>query len=103
LIGGLSIAQVNLPVGFSMGHDYSNVGEGGLWRVGANTPPRKGHRRDALRQLVGQTVIEGALRLDLHPPSFAPFLPADQLDSYIAGLILLAAAPCTAMVLCRAA
>ncbi|MGC4398041.1 ACR3 family arsenite efflux transporter [Hydrogenophaga sp. T2] len=37
---------------------------------------------------------------------FAPWLPADQLDSYVAGLILLAAAPCTAMVfvwsqLCR--
>jgi ACR3 family arsenite transporter len=29
---------------------------------------------------------------------FAPMLPADQLDSYVAGLILLAAAPCTAMV-----
>jgi ACR3 family arsenite transporter len=29
---------------------------------------------------------------------FAPYLPLDQLDSYIAGLILLAAAPCTAMV-----
>lgn len=29
---------------------------------------------------------------------FAPWLPADQLDSYVAGLILLAAAPCTAMV-----
>src|SRR5471030_1939911 len=29
---------------------------------------------------------------------FAPWLPANQLDSYIAGLILLAAAPCTAMV-----
>ena len=29
---------------------------------------------------------------------FAPYLPADQQDSYIAGLILLAAAPCTAMV-----
>ena len=29
---------------------------------------------------------------------FAPLLPTDQLDSYIAGLILLAAAPCTAMV-----
>jgi ACR3 family arsenite transporter len=28
----------------------------------------------------------------------APLLPPDQLDSYIAGLILLAAAPCTAMV-----
>jgi len=37
---------------------------------------------------------------------FAPLLPPEQLDSYIAGLILLAAAPCTAMVfvwsqLCR--
>ena len=37
---------------------------------------------------------------------FAPYLPANQIDSYIAGLILLAAAPCTAMVfvwsqLCR--
>lgn len=29
---------------------------------------------------------------------FYDFLPADQIDSYIAGLILLAAAPCTAMV-----
>ncbi|HBP6524500.1 TPA: ACR3 family arsenite efflux transporter [Pseudomonas aeruginosa] len=29
---------------------------------------------------------------------FAEWLPADQLDSYVAGLILLAAAPCTAMV-----
>jgi ACR3 family arsenite transporter len=29
---------------------------------------------------------------------FRPFLPADQVTSYIAGLILLAAAPCTAMV-----
>ncbi|MDO1530552.1 ACR3 family arsenite efflux transporter [Fulvimonas sp. R45] len=29
---------------------------------------------------------------------FASWLPADQLDSYVAGLILLAAAPCTAMV-----
>ncbi|WP_026607145.1 ACR3 family arsenite efflux transporter [Methylocapsa acidiphila] len=29
---------------------------------------------------------------------FRPFLPASQIDSYIAGLIILAAAPCTAMV-----
>ncbi|WP_375461103.1 ACR3 family arsenite efflux transporter [uncultured Enterovirga sp.] len=29
---------------------------------------------------------------------FRPYLPADQADSYIAGLIILAAAPCTAMV-----
>lgn len=29
---------------------------------------------------------------------FRPYLPTDQIDSYIAGLIILAAAPCTAMV-----
>ncbi len=29
---------------------------------------------------------------------FRPYLPADQTDSYIAGLIILASAPCTAMV-----
>jgi ACR3 family arsenite transporter len=29
---------------------------------------------------------------------FRPYLPADQIESYMAGLILLAAAPCTAMV-----
>jgi len=29
---------------------------------------------------------------------FAPWLPPDDIDSYVAGLILLAAAPCTAMV-----
>ncbi|RAX29086.1 arsenic resistance protein, partial [Enterococcus sp. HPCN18] len=38
--------------------------------------------------------------------AFADWVPAAQIDSYIAGLILLAAAPCTAMVfvwsnLCR--
>jgi ACR3 family arsenite efflux pump ArsB len=31
---------------------------------------------------------------------FRPLLPAGQIDAYVAGLILLAAAPCTAMVLC---
>ena len=30
---------------------------------------------------------------------FRPWLPADQINSYIAGLIILAAAPCTAMVM----
>ncbi|MCE1234944.1 MAG: ACR3 family arsenite efflux transporter [Hyphomicrobiales bacterium] len=29
---------------------------------------------------------------------FRPWLPADQIDGYVAGLVLLAAAPCTAMV-----
>jgi len=30
--------------------------------------------------------------------AFRPWLPADQIDGYVAGLIILAAAPCTAMV-----
>ena len=29
---------------------------------------------------------------------FAPWLPSEQIDSYVAGLVILAAAPCTAMV-----
>lgn len=31
-------------------------------------------------------------------PVFASYLPQDELDSYIAGVVLLVAAPCTAMV-----
>ena len=38
------------------------------------------------------------LATDLHRRLFAPWLPAAEIHSYIAGLILLAAAPCTAMV-----
>jgi ACR3 family arsenite transporter len=30
--------------------------------------------------------------------AFAPWLPSEQIDSYVAGLVILAAAPCTAMV-----
>ena len=56
------------------------------------------HRRHALHQLGGQAVLDGAARLALHRLLFRPYLPAEQIDSYIAGLILLAAAPCTAMV-----
>jgi arsenite transporter len=36
--------------------------------------------------------------VDLRAARVRTFLPANQLDSYVAGLILLAAAPCTAMV-----
>ena len=36
--------------------------------------------------------------LAVHGWLFRPWLPAGQIDSYIAGLIILAAAPCTAMV-----
>jgi ACR3 family arsenite transporter len=50
------------------------------------------------RQLARQAVFDGVARLAVHPPSVRADAAADQLDSYIAGLILLAAAPCTAMV-----
>ena len=57
------------------------------------------HRRHAVHQLGGQAVLDGAARPGSSSASCSRrWLPADQIDSYIAGLILLAAAPCTAMV-----
>ncbi len=98
-VGRMEIAKVNLPVGLLIWVmvipmlvkvDFSALGE-----------VRK-HARG-----IGVTLVVNWL---VKPFSmaflgwlfirhwFAPYLPADQLDSYIAGLILLAAAPCTAMV-----
>jgi arsenite transporter len=51
-----------------------------------------------LRQLGVQAVLDGALAWLFIGYLFRPLLPGDQIDSYIAGLIILAAAPCTAMV-----
>ena len=51
----------------------------------------EGHDADKLRQIL--------IDEERPPPGFAvEELPPDQIDSYIAGLIILAAAPCTAMV-----
>ena len=57
------------------------------------------HRHDRRRQLAGQAVLDGAAGLDLHRAS-VPALAAGRSDrrATSAGLILLAAAPCTAMV-----
>jgi arsenite transporter len=44
-----------------------------------------------------QTLFNGRPRLVFVGHLFRPLLPAAQINSYIAGLILLAAAPCTAM------
>jgi len=98
-IGRLEVAQVNLPVGLLIWVmiipmlvkvDFSALAE------------MKQHVRG-----IGVTLFVNWL---VKPFSmaflgwvfirnlFAPMLPAEQLDSYIAGLILLAAAPCTAMV-----
>lgn len=56
------------------------------------------HRRDPVHQLGRQTVLDGDAGVVFLGWLFRPYLPADQIDSYIAGLIILAAAPCTAMV-----
>jgi ACR3 family arsenite transporter len=98
-IGSLEVAQVNLPVGLLIWvmiiPMLVKVDFGALHEV-------KQHIRG-----IGVTLFVNWL---VKPFSmaflgwffirnlFAPMLPADQLDSYIAGLILLAAAPCTAMV-----
>ena len=100
VIGALSVAQVNLPVGFLIWvmiiPMLVKVDFGAL---GPDSAACQGHRRHALRQLAGQALFHGASWLDFHSACLCSrWLPADQLDSYIAGLILLAAAPCTAMV-----
>ncbi|ARN21173.1 ACR3 family arsenite efflux transporter [Piscinibacter gummiphilus] len=98
-VGALEVARVNLPVGvliwvmiipMLLKIDFAALG-----RV-------KGHVRG-----IGVTLF---INWAVKPFSmallgwlfirhvFAPLLPPDQLDSYVAGLILLAAAPCTAMV-----
>src|SRR5574340_360041 len=98
-IGRMGIAQVNLPVGLLIWvmiiPMLVKVDFGALHEV-------KQHVRG-----IGVTLFVNWL---VKPFSmaflgwlfvrnlFAPMLPAEQLDSYIAGLILLAAAPCTAMV-----
>ena len=98
-IGQMEVAQVNLPVGLLIWVmiipmlvkvDFSALGE--------------------VRQHVKGIGVTLLVNWLVKPFSmaflgwlfirhwFAPYLPPEQLDSYIAGLILLAAAPCTAMV-----
>ncbi len=99
IVGGLEIANVNLPVGLL------------IWVMIIPMLVKVDFRAlNEIRQHtrgIGVTLFVNWL---VKPFSmaflgwlfvrelFAPWLPADQLDSYIAGLILLAAAPCTAMV-----
>ncbi|MFC3068825.1 ACR3 family arsenite efflux transporter [Phenylobacterium soli] len=98
-IGGLEIAQVNLPVAgliwlmiipMLMKIDFRALGEVGRhWRgIGVTLFVNWAVKPFSMAAL-GAFFI-GHL--------FRPWLPAGEIDSYIAGLILLAAAPCTAMV-----
>ncbi|AWC23690.1 arsenic transporter [Aminobacter sp. DSM 101952] len=98
-IGGAEIAKVNIPVAvliwlmiipMLLKIDFAAMGEVGRhWRGIGVTLFINWAVKPFSMALLGWLFI-GWL--------FRPYLPADQIDSYIAGLIILAAAPCTAMV-----
>ena len=52
----------------------------------------------AIRQLAGEAVLHGLDRLAVFPHFFCAWISPADADQYIAGCIILAAAPCTAMV-----
>lgn len=98
-IAGLEIAKVNIPVGvlvwvmiisMLLKIDFSALHQvKAHWRgIGVTLFINWGVKPFSM-EFLGWLFIRHV---------FADYLPQDQLDSYIAGLILLAAAPCTAMV-----
>ncbi|MER1969103.1 ACR3 family arsenite efflux transporter [Castellaniella sp. GW247-6E4] len=98
-IGRLEIAQVNLPVGILIWVMIIPM----LLRVdfGALGQVKQHWRGIGVTLFINWAVKPFSMALLgwlFIRQIFAAWLPADQLDSYIAGLILLAAAPCTAMV-----
>jgi ACR3 family arsenite transporter len=99
VIGGLSVAQVNLPVGLLIWvmiiPMLVKVDFGALGQIRRHV---KGIGVTLFVNWLVKPFSMALLGWIFIRHVFAAFLPADQLDSYIAGLILLAAAPCTAMV-----
>ncbi len=98
-IGRMEIARVNLPVGLLIWVMIIPM----LLKIdfGALHEVRRHWRGMAVTLLVNWAVKPFSMALlgwIFIRHVFAGWLPAGQLDSYIAGLILLAAAPCTAMV-----
>ncbi|MBK1721480.1 ACR3 family arsenite efflux transporter [Thiocystis violacea] len=99
LLGRLEIAQVNLPVGLLIWVMIIPM----LMKVdfGALHQVRSHWKGIGVTLFVNWAVKPFSMALLAWlfiRGLFAPWLPAEQLDSYVAGLILLAAAPCTAMV-----
>ncbi len=98
-IGGMEVAKVNLPVGLLIWVMIIPM----LMKVdfGALHEIRQHVRGIGVTLFVNWLVKPFSMALLgwlFIRHWFAPLLPAEQIDSYIAGLILLAAAPCTAMV-----
>ncbi|MGY3231847.1 ACR3 family arsenite transporter [Luteibacter sp. HA06] len=98
-LGGIEVAQVNLPVAVLVWLMIVPM----LLRIDWRAMSRVGRHWKgmgvtlAINWLV-KPFSMAALAWVFLRHVFADALPADQLDSYVAGLILLAAAPCTAMV-----
>ena len=99
VIGGLEVAKVNLPVAvliwlmiipMLMKIDFA-----AMRRIGESW---RGISVTLFVNWAVKPFSMAALGWFFVGHIFRPWLPADQIDSYIAGLILLAAAPCTAMV-----
>jgi arsenite transporter len=98
-VSGLEVAHVNIPVGILIWVMIIPM----LLRIDFAS---RGKVRSQLKGIGVTLVINWAIKpftmaflawvFVRH--AFASLLPANQLDSYVAGLILLAAAPCTAMV-----
>jgi ACR3 family arsenite transporter len=98
-IAGLEIARVNMPVGVLVWVMIIPM----LLKIdfGALHQVRKHSRGIGVTLFVNWAVKPFSMAFLgwlFIRHVFAAYLPAEQLDSYIAGLILLAAAPCTAMV-----
>jgi ACR3 family arsenite transporter len=98
-IGNLEVAKVNLPVGLLIWVMIIPM----LLKVdfGALNQVRRHARGIGVTLFINWLVKPVSMALLgwlFIRELFAPWLPAEQIDSYIAGLILLAAAPCTAMV-----
>ncbi len=98
-VGGMEIAKVNLPVGLLIWvmiiPMLLKVDFGALHQVRQHA---KGIGVTLFVNWLVKPFSMAFLGWLFIRTLFAQWLPAEQLDSYIAGLILLAAAPCTAMV-----
>ncbi len=98
-VGAMEIAKVNLPVGLLIWVMVIPM----LLKIDFSAMSQiRGHMRGIGVTLFINWLVKpfsmALLGYVFIRVLFAPLLPADQLDSYIGGLILLAAAPCTAMV-----
>jgi ACR3 family arsenite transporter len=99
ILGSMEVARVNIPVGLLIWIMIIPM----LLKIdfGAIAQVRQHWKGMAVTVFINWAVKPFSMTLlaiIFIRHFFAPYLPQDQVDSYIAGLVILAAAPCTAMV-----